>query len=70
MTDIVSMSVNIEAMSVEKSSVTDKFRLVLPITAAVLGNSGRGLRIIGSLLGRRVAVLLISEAVSGNTELT
>lgn len=66
-TDIVSMSVNIGAMSVEKSFVRGKSEAVFRITTAVLGKSGRDLRITGSGLGKCDAVLRISRAVSGES---
>jgi hypothetical protein len=64
------MSVNIEAMSVEKTSVRRKSKLVLGLRTAVLGKSGNVFRITGSLLGKGVAVLWIGEAVLGDPEVT
>jgi hypothetical protein len=65
MTDIVAMSVNIEATSVEKSSVRGKSELVFRLTAPVRGKSSSVFRLRASVRGKCRAVFRLSTVVSG-----
>jgi hypothetical protein len=69
LTNIVSVSVNIEAMSVEKDFVSGKVMAVCRLKGSLLGKIQVVWGLTDSLLAKRALVFRLKEGVSGNTEL-